>query len=75
MNPKEKARELVDRFLNTIIDNPTESNIKRYWNETKQCALICVDEIIEVYWGESYSGNNPKGLEFWQQVKTEIKKL
>ena len=48
MKPKEKAKGLVDRFLE-----------RRYTDEdAKECALICVDEIQKVtnheikYWQE-----------------------
>jgi len=71
MTPKEKAKELVDKYLtmeNTlnIIDLP-------YLEMSKQCALIAVDEIINnVLIGidlVSTWGN------YWNNVKNEIEKL
>ena len=53
MTPKEKATELVDKFYQTT---PNESWIneplgiaKEYkaWNQSKECALIAVDEILK----------------------------
>ena len=53
MNPfKEKAEELIEQFDNALT--------------TKDCALICVDEIIENY---------DTTLAFWQEVKKEIENL
>ena len=65
MTPKEKAKELVNKFrpYTKIIVADAE-----YIEDTKKCALIAVDEIIKVaYW------NNVK--EFYQEVKQEIEKL
>ena len=41
MTPKEKALELVNKFLEEM---PYGS--LRDFNDTKECALICVDETI-----------------------------
>jgi hypothetical protein len=41
----------------------------------KQCALIAVDEIIEIaYWQYMESGGEQEQI-YWQQVKHEIKQL
>ena len=68
MTPKDKAKELVDKYLRTypIYDNPTVV-ISYTYNEAKQCALIAVDEILE----HCYEVMKP----FWQEVKLEIEKL
>ena len=57
MSPQEKAKELVDKF--TVVGLQQR-------NEGVQCALICVDEIIENY---------DTTLAFWQEVKKEIENL
>ena len=62
MKAKDKAKELVDRF------RIGDRNMK---SKAKQCALICVDEILEiksVY--HSIELDN-----YWQEVKQEIEKL
>ena len=48
MKPKEKAKELIEKFI-----EPTKvPNIKHIWVEdidaAKQCALIAVDEMIKI---------------------------
>jgi len=60
MTPKEKAKELVDNFLPHSTGN---SNI----NEAKQCALIAVDEIIDLV-----KHIDVDSEDYWQEVKQEI---
>lgn len=66
MTPKEKARELFDKMDNVVGGGNYDA---------KQYALITVDEILDscpmYYTGFEYESN----LEYWQEVKTEIKKL
>lgn len=70
--PREKAKELVNRFDVDTIYVMTKP-------QAKQCALITVDEIISSIPYGFYSGIRPKykgtDLEYWQEVKTEIKNL
>jgi hypothetical protein len=62
MTPKEKAKELVDKFDGVGL---------QMRNEAIACALVAVSEMIKVAWfipdGEIY--------EFLFEVKEEIKKL
>ena len=70
MTPKEKAKELVDRFMNIQDSIGFNSHNLMYLKEAKQCALICVDEILggsRLFYIEDYS--------YWQEVKQEINKL
>jgi len=65
MTPKEKAKELVNKFrpYTKIIVADAE-----YIENTKICALIAVDEIL------GYMGAD-RGYAFWEEVKQEINKL
>jgi len=75
MTPKEKAKQLVDKFEPYVI-RYTQDDVVGYLSEEtpileyqKQCALIAVDEIIN---------NLPlisEIQEYWQEVKQEIEKL
>lgn len=78
MTPKEKAKELFDKFCLAI---KTEGDEFGYWTNTiqaKQCALIAVDMIDDIY-----QKLTPKDdhyyflfeLEYWQEVKQEIENL
>lgn len=73
MTPKEKAEELVERFGRVIPFQDTyyseEELYKMHKKDAKQCALICVEQMIEEC--EGY----PKGIKYWQEVKQEINKL
>jgi hypothetical protein len=67
MNPKEKAEELVNKYLAIQFgDFPT--------TDAKQCALIAVDEIINDYNTFPNSFKN-KHTSYWEEVKNEIEKL
>jgi len=83
MTPKEKAEELVLKFLR--IDN----NTKEWFNKhiAKQCALIAVNEIIEatkyeLSHAKAYLDGRDSEIitevyysPYWQEVKQEIEKL
>ena len=61
---KEKANELVGSYYeidgDSIYDGIT-------WGMAKQCALICVDEMIKY--------GDKRGLNWLREVKQEIEKL
>jgi polyhydroxyalkanoate synthesis regulator phasin len=63
MTPKEKAKELIDKFTDV-------EDGEMYIGKAKQCALIAVDEIIN-------SGKDVDEFAdaYWQEVKQEIEKL
>jgi len=67
MTPEEKAKELVLRYLR--IDN----NTKEWFNShiAKQCALIAVNEILEIKTvDKDFDLSN-----YWQEVEEEINNL
>ena len=68
MTPKEKAIELVNKF--TVV------GLQRR-NEGIQCAIIAVNEILEVTKTEIVRPDyNGVVLDkYWQEVKTELEKL
>lgn len=70
MTPKEKAQELVDKFY--IGRSRDNLPLTMYWSSAIGCALIAVDEILEVT--ISYDDIS-KDYEFWKEVKQEIEKL
>jgi hypothetical protein len=76
MTPKEKAIELMNRFEHQynlgICDEVGIRGID--YDMAKQCALIAVDEIIDIYWNLPGCGIGSK-LEYWQEVKKEIDEL
>jgi hypothetical protein len=68
MTPKEKAKELVDKMLESLYDNGSLSFKRILYDKAKQCAIIAVDEMID-------NCENIFDVEYWQEVKQEIEKL
>jgi hypothetical protein len=85
LTPKEKAKELIDRYLD--IENYNNLNLDLFCDEcgmsvesSKYCALIAVDEIIDQWqYIDTYisdlGGKLNLNLYYWQQVKQEINNL
>ena len=79
MTPKDKCDELFEKYY--------ECNFYTFGfyckSTAKQCALICVDEIISSMPSYPKEINTLSGnvfilvphLNYWQEVKTEIEKL
>lgn len=75
MTPQQKASELIDKYLNTSF-NCNDCTIpfcdiactKLYIKEAAECALIAVDEILNIKWYSQYEYG------FWQEVKNELLK-
>ena len=81
MTSKAKAIELVDKFYQTT---PNESWIneplgiaKEYkaWNQSKECALIAVNEILKENLELPDFPETIVRYLYWQEVKQEIEKL
>ena len=70
MTPKEKARELVDKIIDKMFDLRDGYNSIEVFDTAKQCALIAVDEIIDLLSDDI----NPL-VNYWFEVKQEIEKL
>jgi hypothetical protein len=66
---KKKAEQLIYQFKYCNGRNVNDDMINTH---VKQCALICVDEIIQAL--ESHTWQNRKLIEYWQKVKQEINK-
>jgi hypothetical protein len=72
MTPQEKAQELVDKYLtmeNTlnIIDLP-------YLEMSKQCALICVNELL-TFREALFINEGSMAYLYLKEVKEEIEKI
>ena len=64
MTSQEKAKQLVDKF--TLVGLQQR-------NEGIQCALICVDEMVELLADDSWRNRNE--LMFYEEVKKQIHAL
>jgi predicted HAD superfamily Cof-like phosphohydrolase len=66
MNAKQKANELVDRYVEYVEAYSSQGQIEN----AKICALIAVEELIEITYAASRSE-----YEYWLDVKREIKAI
>ena len=69
MTPKEKAEELLDKFVRFTP-----------YSYARQCAIIAVNEVVEQWFEiDTYLGDGNGELnsnyKYWLEVKEEIKKL
>ena len=74
MTAKEKAIELCGKFFKPSVFKYEEKQYLVDEERAKQCALICVDEML----GMSYSGyeyDSEIEVPFLEEVKQEIEKL
>jgi len=64
MTPTQKAEELYNNMYHELPARMGRHEI------SKNCALIAVDEILNLCWG-----GNKVGMKHWQEVKQEIELL
>jgi hypothetical protein len=70
MTPKEKAKELVDKYwiylrAGLLYDEEAKE-------DARHCALIAVDELLKV---ASFYNDSQAEVTYWEEVKEEIEKL
>ena len=75
MTPKEKAKELFDRYFlkveNGIDENGAWICIALNKGMAKGCAIIAVEEILKITWVDKFLTVQ----EYYLEVKQEIQKL
>lgn len=82
MTPKQKAKKLADAFYQQL---PLERYVTTSdgdlsweyisWNRSKECALIAVNEILDMDTPIDDFDNASYFYEYWDKVKQEIEKL
>ena len=78
MTPKEKAKELIEKFLNQPINFPYIDTVDKQcigagymtYKSAVKCAIIAVVEIIEELKREPYT--NYERIVYWKAVKSEL---
>jgi hypothetical protein len=71
MTPKEKAEELVHKFKKYSYYPKTNNDmlfVNKLNNNAKQCALIAVEQILEIIFSDY-------DWQYWDEVKQELEKL
>ena len=74
MEPKDKAKELVDKMFNVDLDCENEAMCMLYPHAVR-CALIAVDEIIKQLVPIERAPNNKYAFQYWEEVKQEMELL
>ena len=67
MTAKEKAKELESMHWHKLYEIQSRIIPTELAEQAKQCALICVDEILEFH--------DRIDVKYWNEVKQEINKL
>jgi len=80
MEAKEKAIELINKFLDYSNDDYHDTKYQHELNETrrlnaKECAVIAVDECYYEINRHTSNDNRLKRMQYWREVKQEIEKL
>ena len=76
MTPKEKSKELIESFAETIPPKFFGQLMERDWETANKCALIAAQEILSVLGSINDSPYTTlKERQFYTKVKIEIKKL
>jgi len=82
MKEKEKAQELFEKYLSYVECGDNIYNINIQMRNAKQCATICVDEILKALY--TYNSNYlcnltidqaKSDIEYYNRVKQEIENL
>ena len=80
MTAKEKAKELIKRmdvkhYIELRMEPKYEwTPVSMYDSQIEQCALVCVNEIIDCLWMVDTSVVS-ETLKYYEEVKQEINKL
>lgn len=75
MNPQEKAKELIEKFKKIKRVHYVTKGKPLPTSEAKQCALICVEEIISSYEKTKEADRSLIPVyNYWKSVKEELTK-
>ena len=75
MAPKDKAVGLVWKYYHNIEHTISNEYASKDWEIAKQCAIIAVDEILNIYQIKNAAFEFYEVRNYWQEVKQEIEKL
>lgn len=77
MTPQEKAKELIEKMIeNSCTPHPDDYSgdlWEVHTEKAKQCALICVEEMIKEHTWKLPMNWNIKREAYWQSVKEALK--
>jgi hypothetical protein len=71
MTPKEKAKELVNKYI-FLFEHKNGKYLEKF--EAKQCIIISIDEILDTLYQYHYDSESG-AYKYWQDVKQIIEKI
>tara|TARA_R110002126_G_scaffold180303_1_gene329114 strand:- start:527 stop:754 length:228 start_codon:yes stop_codon:yes gene_type:complete len=75
MTAKEKAKELESMHWHKLYEIQSRIIPTELAEQAKQCALICVDVILNDVGAKDWELDTGTNTNYWQEVKQEIEKL
>jgi hypothetical protein len=77
MTPKEKAEDLVNQFRMILMDEDTDCGYEVLCTSIAiKNALICADEVMKrVHYKDSVIATDDLAIEYWIQVKKELRQM
>jgi len=77
MTPLQKAEDLVNQFKNILMDEDTDCGYEILCTSIAiKNALICADEVMmRVPYKDSVIATDDLGIEYWIQVKKELRQM
>jgi hypothetical protein len=75
MTAKEKAKELESMHWHKLYEIQSRIIPTELAEQAKQCALICIDEIVSEHLDEGINSYVQKRIDYWSEVKQEINRL
>jgi len=77
MTPLQKAEDLVNQFKNILMDEDTDCGYEILCTSIAiKNALICADEVMmRVPYKDSVIATDDLAIEYWIQVKKELRKM
>ena len=77
MTPKEKAKELIDKFNDytvKAIKYYADGKMQECKEDAKECALLATNEVIDTLYEYHYDSASG-AYEYWTEVKQELENL
>jgi hypothetical protein len=75
MTPKEKAEELINKFIPHTKVFHEVLGWEDYIDSAKQCALVAVDELIKIHYLLTTTHDTSPSINYWNDVKQELENL
>ena len=75
MTAKDKAKELFDKYCHAIRTDEDDDGYFTNIIHAKRCALLAVDEILEIDCFDMSEKNFENHIQYFEEVKNELEKL